>query len=178
MELHLQAGGGAFGDGRHPSTQGMLAALEAIDPSVFTPTNALDMGAGSGILSIAVARQFQCPVLAVDISAQAIETLQQNARVNGVDKHVEGISADGFKHPAISTRAPYDLILMNILAEPLVTMAADASVFLAPGGLLLMAGLMRWQEPAIIVAYQLLNLELLHRLTLGDWVTLVWGRPA
>ena len=72
---------------------------------------------------------------------------------------------------------PYDLILMNILAEPLIAMAHQSINHLAPGGLLLMSGLLKWQESSIIESYQILGVELLHRLTLGDWVTLIWGKP-
>ena len=110
-------------------------------------------------------------------TAQAVEILQQNANSNAVNNLITALHADGFKHPGIAARAPYDLLLMNILAEPLVALAAEAVGNLAPGGLLLMAGLMRWQETTITKSYQSLGLELLHRLTLGDWVTLVWGRP-
>lgn len=175
--LSFKAGASAFGDGSHPTTAGVLAALEAIDPSQFTPRNACDIGAGSGILSLAIARMFGCPVIATDISAQAIETLRENLVRNGVANGVIALQANGFNHPAINAAAPFDLIVMNILAEPLLALAADAGDTLADGGVLILSGIFQWQETEIRVAYELLGLELASRLTLGDWVTLVWQKP-
>lgn len=211
--MTLSAGAHAFGDGQHPTTLGMLAALEAIDPGAFTPRAALDVGAGSGILSFAIARQFQCPVVATDISAGAVEILKENAIANGYSiryssplagedrwggveksnalssaplpnppRKGEGViiplQADGFSHPAIAARGPYDLIVMNILAEPLLRLAHEAAAALAPGGALLLSGILTWQEPQIRDAYQSLELELATRLVVGDWVTLAFSKPA
>lgn len=176
-QIIVQAGAHAFGDGSHPTTVGMLAALEAIDPAAFTPRTVCDMGAGSGILSVAVARQFGCPVVAVDIERQAVETLQQNARANAVDSLIRAVHSDGFAHPAIQAAAPFDLILMNILAEPLLRLAAPAETLLAPGGVLVLSGMLAWQEPQVSAAYHAIGLEPAHRLTLQDWVTLVFQKP-
>ncbi|MFM9889181.1 MAG: 50S ribosomal protein L11 methyltransferase [Rickettsiales bacterium] len=177
-EFTLLAGASAFGDGQHPTTLGMLTALGAIDPHAFTPRVALDVGAGSGILSFVIARQFGCPVVATDISAQAIETLIKNAQANGFERHITALQADGFAHPAIAQGAPYDLITMNILAEPLLRLAHDTAAALAPGGVLLLSGMLSWQEPQIRDAYQSLGLELATRLAVGDWVTLAFSKPA
>ena len=173
----IAAGAGAFGDGNHPTTAGMLAALEAIDPAEFTPGIACDMGAGSGILSLAIARRFHCLVIAVDLERSAVETLRQNTEANGLDGKIIAIHSDGFRHAEITARAPYDLIVMNILAEPLLGLAADAVAMLATGGVLLLSGILVWQEAQITAAYQLLGLELATRLTLKDWVTLCWQKP-
>jgi ribosomal protein L11 methyltransferase len=174
--ITLQAGAHAFGDGSHPTTQGVLAALEGIDPNAFAPRKALDMGAGSGIVAFAVARRFSCPVLAVDIEKQAVETLAENARVNQV-MGITALHADGFAHPTIEKQAPFDLIVMNILAEPLVRLAAAAERHLAEGGVLVMSGILLWQETNITQTYQTLELELTARLTVGDWVTLIFQKP-
>lgn len=174
----IEASGGAFGDGTHPTTQLLLRALEALDSGSFQPKNACDMGAGSGILSLAVAAKFGCPVLATDIERQAIETLQRNAVNNGFADAITGVHADGFDHADITARAPFDLIVMNILAEPLMRLSADAVDALAPGGLLMLSGLLHWQEEPIREAYTGLGLELLHRLSLGDWVALIFEKPA
>ena len=173
----LAAGAQAFGDGAHPTTASMLEVLAAIDPAAFTPRQACDMGAGSGILSMAVARRFSCPVLAVDISRQAVETLRENVASNAVDSLIRPLQADGFAHPEIQAAAPFDLILMNILAEPLLRLAVAAEAALAPGGLLVLSGMLAWQEPQIREAYQSLGLELAARLTLQDWVTLSFQKP-
>jgi ribosomal protein L11 methyltransferase len=203
MEKHsltLTAGADGFGDGSHPTTAGVLAALESIDPTLFHPRIACDIGCGSGILSFSIIRLFKCLVVAVDNSKQAIETTQQNALHNGVEiinyaqnniieivkkwrqeTPLSGatipLHTEGFSHPAIAAAAPFDLITMNILAAPLLTLATEAEQHLAPGGVLILSGIFLWQEPQIRAAYQSLNLELTSRLTLGDWVTLVWQKP-
>jgi ribosomal protein L11 methyltransferase len=130
----LSAGAHAFGDGAHETTRSTLAAMETIDPSLFTPRYALDVGAGSGITSFAVLHRFGCPVLATDVSASAVETLSSNISANGLAAQVQALRADGFDHPAIAKAAPYDLIVMNILAEPLMRLAAEAYAHLADGG--------------------------------------------
>lgn len=177
QDITFQAGAQAFGDGSHPTTAGVLAALEAIDPAAFTPRIACDIGCGSGILTLAIARLFACPVIATDIAAHAIETTRVNALDNGAEALVTAYQASGFAHPAVRAAAPFDLIVMNILAEPLLALARDAEARLSPQGVLLLSGILQWQEPTIRAAYQSLGLELASRLTLGDWVTLVWQKP-
>ena len=86
------------------------------------------------------------------------------------------IHSDGFGHPEIAAHAPYDLMVMNILAEPLMRLAVEAEQALAGEGVLIISGLLQWQEPQIIDAYQCLGLELTSRIVIGDWVTLVWQK--
>lgn len=172
----IEAGAAGFGDGKHPTTAGVLAALEAIGDE-FMPARALDIGAGSGILSFAVASRFGCPVIAGELERQAFETLRNNIAVNGYSERIEPLQADGFAHPRIGDAAPYDLIVMNILAEPLLALAADSATHLAGGGVLILSGMLTWQEPQITQAYQSLGLELAARLTVGDWVTLSFVKP-
>ncbi len=173
----VAAGARAFGDGNHPTTAGMLAAIEAVDPHQFSPRIACDMGCGSGILTLAIVRHFGCPVIAADLERRAVETTWHNVTENGMQAQVRAIHSDGFRHEDITAHAPYDLIVMNILAEPLLGLAADAAAALAPGGVLLLSGILAWQEPQITAAYQGLGLELASRLTLKDWVTLCWQKP-
>lgn len=177
QDVMIAAGAHAFGDGSHPTTAMVLAALEALDPAEFQPCASCDIGAGSGILSFAIAARFGGEVVAVDISAKAIETLQQNARDNALDNRLIALQANGFDHPAVATRAPFDLIVMNILAEPLLQLAAAAETHLAPGGVLILSGLLQWQEEAIREAYLGLGLELASRLSLNDWVALIFQKP-
>ena len=172
----LAAGVGAFGDGSHPTTRGVLAALASIDPVLFTPRMACDIGCGSGIVTLAMAAAFSCSVVAVDISEQAIETMRENASINGVADRVLAVRADGFAHPTIAAQAPYDLMVMNILAEPLLRLAAPADAHLASGGGLLLSGMLSWQESAITEAYGSLGLERTARLTIGNWVTQLWQK--
>lgn len=175
-EAIIRAGAEAFGDGSHPSTLCVLAALESMDPQTFQPRRACDMGAGSGILSLAMAAQFNCPVWAVEKDKQAIEVLQENMQRNGAGVTV--LHAQGFDHPALQQAAPFDLIVMNILAEPLLALAEGAETALAEEGVLLLGGLLQWQEPQIRAAYTALGLELASRLTLKEWVMLAFQKPS
>lgn len=175
MSFDLQAGAKAFGDGNHPTTMGVLAALEAIGAD-FVPARACDMGCGSGILALAIAGAFDCPVVAADLERQAIETVQENALHNGLADRIIPVHSDGFKHPEIAMRAPFDLLVMNILAEPLIGLASEAFRHLADGGVLILSGILQWQEPQIRAAYEGLGLELASRLVIGDWVTLCFQK--
>ena len=175
-EFLLSAGAQAFGDGSHESTRGALEMLGQIDPGAFSPRRACDMGAGSGILSLAMLRQFGCPVVAVDIARDALETIRENFRASGDSGQLTVIHADGFGHPEIAAHAPYDLIVMNILPEPLLKLAADANDHLAPGGALILAGILLAKESIITQSYQSLALELTARIVVGDWVTLLWQK--
>ena len=175
--LNISAGPHAFGDGSHPTTAGALAALKALDPAAFAPRNAIDIGAGSGILSFAILTLFGCPVIATDIAMSAVVAIEENARGNGCADKITALQADGFDHPDIRAAAPLDLIVMNILAEPLLALAADAATHLASDGALIISGVLLWQEEQIRAAYGgLPGLELTFRIAIGDWVTLVWQK--
>ena len=171
----LAAGAHAFGDGSHPTTRGVLELLANINPQIFRPHGALDIGAGSGILSFAILEKFGCPVVAVDVEASAVETINTNVRSNGV-MGLTALRADGFNHPEIRARSPYDLITMNILAEPLLKLAHEAEAHLAAQGLLILSGILLWQEEQIREAYRGLGLELSARVVIGDWVSLAWQK--
>lgn len=187
--LLIAAGADAFGDGAHPSTRGVLEALAMIDPTAFCPRRACDMGAGSGIISLALVRKFACPVVAADIAPRAVAAMRANAAHNGVaclplppggEAAAGGIfplHADGFTHPELAAHAPYDLIVMNILPVPLRQLAVDADAHLARGGVLILAGIQEANEAMIIDSYQSFELELTARLCLDGWVTLVWQKP-
>ncbi|MBX9726638.1 MAG: 50S ribosomal protein L11 methyltransferase [Rickettsiales bacterium] len=175
-DITFTAGSHAFGDGNHPSTRGVLEALMLIDPDAFTPTIACDMGAGAGLLSFAMATRFGCPVMAVEREREAAEILKANIHHNHFIHQITPIHADGFHHPDIAARAPYDLLVMNILPEPLLKLAAAANDHLASSGVLILSGIMIAKESIIIQAYQVLELELTSRIVIGDWVTLVWQK--
>lgn len=172
--ITLYAGADAFGDGSHPTTEGMLAAIEAIDSAQFSPRTVCDMGCGAGLLAMRAAQRFHCTVIAADIEHSAVEATRENALKNKLP--VDAVHSDGFKHPDIHAHAPYDLILMNILADPLLSLTHDAVAHLADEGVLIMSGMLVWQQENIINAYQVLGLGLAHRIQIGDWVTLVWQK--
>jgi ribosomal protein L11 methyltransferase len=164
----------AFGTGEHPSTRGCLLALERLARRrrFHRP---LDMGTGTGILSIAAAKLLHRKVLAGDIDPRAICVAQHNAAHNGVRGLVQSRNARGYRDRVIR-RSRYDLILSNILARPLAVMAADLSRRLAPGGRAVLSGLLRWQEPIVLAPHRGCGIVLDYRLVIDGWSTLVMRR--
>ncbi len=171
--------GRAFGTGHHESTRGCLLALDALSrrgrPRAC-PRACLDLGCGSGILAIALAKLWRAPVVACDIDPLAVAITRENARLNGVASAVHVVLSDGAARRSLLGRGPYGVITANILAAPLGAMAGDLRRVLAPGGSLVLSGLLRSQERAVLAPYRARHLRLKHRLVLGDWVTLVLRR--
>lgn len=179
--LDIQAHNAAFGDAAHPSTRLMLEALAALanilqQTGEVPPARICDMGCGSGILSLRAAQLWpEARIIAADILRESIETTRANAHRNGAT--ILAVHSDGFHHPDIKAAAPYDLIVMNILAEPIMRLLHDAHGMLAAGGAMLLSGMLVWQQEPIINASQLLGLELAQKITLSDWVVHLWVRP-
>jgi len=162
--------GPAFGTGRHESTLGCLLALAEL-AKTRKPVQALDMGCGSGLLAIAIAKLWACPVAAVDNDASAVRAARDNAAANGVGGLVRARLGEGFGGAAIARGPGFDLIVANILAAPLRAMAPDLKRHLAPGGVAVLSGLLEDQAGAVIAAHAPLSLA--RRIPLGGWVTLV-----
>jgi ribosomal protein L11 methyltransferase len=164
----------AFGTGEHPSTRGCLLALERLARRrrFHRP---LDIGTGTGILSIAAAKLLHCKVLAGDIDARAVCVARHNAARNGVGGLVQSRTAPGYRDRLIG-KSRYDLVLSNILARPLAVMAADLARVLAPGGHAVLSGLLRRQEPIVLAPHRGCGIVLDHRLVIDGWSTLVMRR--
>jgi ribosomal protein L11 methyltransferase len=164
----------AFGTGEHPSTRGCLLALERLARRrrFHRP---LDIGTGTGILSIATAKLLHRKVLAGDIDPRAICVARHNAARNGVTGLVQSRSAPGYGDRLIR-RSRYDLILSNILARPLAVMAADLTHRLAPGGRAVLSGLLRRQEPIVLAPHRGCGIALDYRLVIDGWSTVVMRR--
>ncbi len=163
--------GAAFGSGEHGSTRGCLRALERIAPR--RPRQVLDLGTGSGILAMAATRLLGRPVLAVDIDPWAVRVAAANARQNRLGPRLRCRRADGWRTPVVRAGGPYDLVLANILARPLCRMARDLACHLAPGGTVILAGLLASQARAVLAAHRRVGLVLVARLAEGPWTTLV-----
>ncbi len=150
----------AFGTGEHPSTRGCLLALERLARRrrFHRP---LDIGTGTGILSIAAAKLLHRKVLAGDIDPRAICVARHNAARNGVSGLVQSRAAPGYRDRLIR-RSRYDLVLSNILARPLAVMAADLARRLAPGGFAMLSGLLRRQEPIVLAPHRGCGIVLDH----------------
>lgn len=167
----------AFGTGHHGTTAGCLMAIEALGKA-GRPRNALDLGAGTGVLAIAVAKAWHTNVLAGDIDPVATKVASENAKRNGVAGRIETITAKGFRHRAFAGRSPFDLILANILAGPLASMAHEFAMHLAPGGAAVLSGILLGQDRLVMAAYRNAGLFLHRRRVREGWVTLVLKRRA
>jgi ribosomal protein L11 methyltransferase len=163
----------AFGTGHHGTTRGCLLALDRICKSL-PRRRILDLGTGSGVLAIAAARALRQPVLATDIDGVAVRAARANAARNRAGSFVEVVKADGVTGAKLRERAPYDLVLANILLRPLQRLAAPLMRLTAPGALVVLSGLLASQANAAIAAYRGLALE--RRIDLDGWTTLVLVR--
>lgn len=170
LAIEIEAGL-AFGTGHHGTTAGCLEVLERV-VTRERPRNALDLGTGSAVLAIAVARLAHIPVLATDIDPVATRVAAENARLNHVGAYVTTATAAGFHHLVFATNAPFDLIVANILARPLMKLAPDMAHHLTPGGSLVLSGILDRQRNAVVSAYvgqRFRHVSTLHR---EGWVTI------
>jgi ribosomal protein L11 methyltransferase len=172
----------AFGTGQHATTSGCLAALDILADNDCSFTNVADIGTGTGLLAFAALALWpQAKCIAADIDPVAIEVARDNAVINGVKLgHGPGelliAVADGMDSPLLAARAPFDLIVANILAGPLIELAPDFAEALAPGGTVILAGLLDAQADGVIVAYEAFGLTCRAR-GAGQWPVLVLGSP-
>jgi ribosomal protein L11 methyltransferase len=170
--------GVAFGSGEHDSTRGCLLALEQSVPRLrHRRCRILDLGTGSGILAMAAAKTLHRRVLASDIEPWSVRVARQNAQRNGVSRLVRPILADGWRSAIVRKTGPYDLVFGNILARPLRLMARDLARHLAPGGVAILAGLLRAQAHDVLAAHRRNGLVLHRMIDLQPWTTLVLRKP-
>jgi ribosomal protein L11 methyltransferase len=164
----------AFGTGEHATTAGCLRALAAQKAAGLPVGRALDMGCGSAILAIAAALLWpSAAILAVDNDPEAIRTARENVADNGRAGTIDVVEGDGNRAEAVADRAPFDLIVANILAGPLIAMAPDAAARLAPGGRLVLSGLLSDQADAVLAAHAAAGLVPAGRIEIGTWSTLI-----
>jgi ribosomal protein L11 methyltransferase len=165
----------AFGTGHHETTALCLSSLSDLAKRRRF-ASVLDLGCGTGLLAIGAAKLWRKRVTASDIDPVAIEVTRANARANGEANLVHAVVADGLAGPALAARAPYDLILANILAEPLTRLAPDVAKSLARGGTLVLSGLLHYQENLVLGFYRPHGLVLRHVHRDGPWSALVLER--
>jgi ribosomal protein L11 methyltransferase len=161
----------AFGTGEHPSTEGCLLALDRLARR-HRFRRPLDIGSGSGILAIAAAKRLHRRVLASDVDCAAVRVASHHVRCNGLAGQVRVVCAPGYRSRAVR-RSQYDLIFANILARPLALMARDLGRAIAPGGVAVLAGLLRRQEALVVAAHRAQGLALERRLVIEGWSTLI-----
>lgn len=174
VSIQVEAGA-AFGSGEHGTTSGCLMALEQMSKKRQF-RNILDLGCGSGILAIAAAKLWKSRVLATDIDPIAVRVTRDNAAINRVQAHLDTAVSDGYAADSIRRAAPFDLIVSNILARPLVQFAPDLAAHLAPGGAAVLSGLLVSQEPQVRAAHAMQGLNLVRRIVRGEWCALVLER--
>ncbi|MBW7921557.1 MAG: 50S ribosomal protein L11 methyltransferase [Rubellimicrobium sp.] len=165
----------AFGTGHHGTTLGCLRALERMAARGETPARIADIGAGTAVLAMAAARVWPGAVLASDIDPVAVEVAQANAAANGLADRILCIEAAGFDHPDIAARAPFDLVFANILKGPLIALAPDMASRVAPGGKVILSGILVEQADEVAAVYVRSGFNQLEREDIGDWATLVLG---
>jgi ribosomal protein L11 methyltransferase len=175
ITLEVSAGR-AFGTGHHETTRGCLLALDHL-AKARRFRRPLDLGCGSGVLALAMARLWRRPVVASDIDPWAVRVTAANARLNHLHPWLCCRRADGFADPGLAAGVPYDLITANILAGPLRRLARPLRRHLAPGGVAVLSGLLLRQERSVLNAYRDQDLRLARRIVLGDWPTLILTRP-
>jgi ribosomal protein L11 methyltransferase len=190
VNLLIEAGR-AFGTGQHETTAGCLAMLDRMRRVGMHFRNIADIGTGTGLLAFAALNLWpRARAIASDIDPVAVDISADNARANGIMLgdglgRLALVAAAGGNHPALAGRAPYDLLIANILAGPLIELAPSLCALIEDGGTIVLAGLLDTQADAVIAAYRAQGMRLAERADRGDWPTLRlrkrpsigWKRP-
>jgi ribosomal protein L11 methyltransferase len=162
----------AFGTGHHGTTRGCLLLLDHV-LKARRPRRVLDLGTGTGVLAIAAAKALHQKVLASDIDPPSVQVARENARLNVSGHLVQAIRATGFAAPQFVAAAPFDLVLANILANPLRQLASPMARHLAPSALVILSGLLTHQAPGVIAAYRARGLVPVRHLRIEGWSSLL-----
>lgn len=173
----------AFGSGHHGTTRGCLLAFDRMCKALSKPKRPhsrrtapkiLDIGTGSGVLAIGAARTLHRRVDATEVDPEAVAVARGNARLNCAAALVRIERANGLCAAGLSAASGFEVIFANILLQPLLRLASPLRRRVAPGGRIVLSGLLRAQANAVIAAYRPLALE--NRIELDGWVTLVLAR--
>lgn len=166
----------AFGSGEHETTRGCLELLEYLQKE-HTFKNGLDMGCGSGILAIGMVKLWpDIRVTAVDIDPESARVTALHAAMNDVQDSLMIEAGNGYDAPIVPAQAPFDIIVANILASPLITMAPDLDKVLKPGGFAVLSGLLARQKDDVVAAHEKLGLVLTATRSINDWQALLFTK--
>jgi len=171
----------AFGTGQHATTAGCLIMLERMKREGVAPRDVIDVGTGTGLLAFAALRLWpRAFATASDIDPVCAGVVEENARLNAATLGAGRGAllmriADGMHDPLLQARGPYELLIANILARPLIELAPDFAAAVAPGGHVVLAGLLTTQEADVRRAYRRAGFRLARRLARGDW-SILWLR--
>jgi ribosomal protein L11 methyltransferase len=168
----------AFGTGEHATTAQCLQAMQRIRKYQRCMETILDMGCGTGILAIGAAALWpDARVDAVDNDTAAVRVAQYNNRLNRLHGHISAWCSNGPNHRRLMQRAPYDLVIANILATPLVAMSRGLCRLMRPdGGILILSGILQHQAPMVVHAYRQQGFVLQHCTSKQGWVALTFMR--
>lgn len=161
----------AFGSD-HPTTKCCLQAISDLDDLGINRKNILDMGTGSGILSLACAKLWQKEtpfITAVDIDDEAVNVTRQNASNNNLSQYFQIAQSDGYKSDLVKLNAPYDIIIANILARPLIEMAPKLAESLKPGGYCILSGFVDEQVSWVIDAHHKEGMSIVKTYNIDNW---------
>lgn len=157
----------------HPSTLLCLEALQRLHLS-HDCHDILDLGCGNGILSVVAAQIWpKAQVVAADISPKAVDNANAVFKEKQLESHVRAIRSEGFSHPLIGERAPYDLIFCNLLASVLLPYAPDIKKHIKTGGYVILSGIQAWQGTGIEHAYKGLGFEIIDKIELSPWLAYI-----
>ena len=171
----------AFGTGQHETTAGCLAMLDAMKKRGVTPHDVADIGTGTGLLAFAAMHLWQgAYTTASDIDELCLPAVIDNAALNEIELgsgrgQLSMLIADGMEDEFLQQRAPFDLLIANILAGPLIALAPEFVQSVAPRGSIILAGLLSSQEAGVRKAYHKEGFRLQHRIINGDW-SILWLR--
>ncbi|MEM6412205.1 MAG: 50S ribosomal protein L11 methyltransferase [Pseudomonadota bacterium] len=172
----LVEAGPAFGTGHHGTTLGCLLALDKLRKS--RPVGkVLDLGTGSGVLSIAALKVGATLAIGTDLDLDSIRVAQENGRKNNVGRAFKALHVTGARSQLVQGQAPYETVFANILARPLVGLAPDISRLTAPGGTIILSGLLHHQETQVRSAFTGRRMRLAQRIHHDGWSTLVFRKP-
>ncbi|HUF55002.1 MAG TPA: 50S ribosomal protein L11 methyltransferase [Thermohalobaculum sp.] len=162
----------AFGTGHHGTTLGCLTLLDRWLRRGARPARAADVGCGTGVLAMAAARALHLPCVATDIDPVAVATARANVAANGLAPWIRIGRAVGFEAPLLRERSPYDLVFANILAHPLKRLAPSMAAHAAPGGSVILSGLLAAQAAGVEAVYRGHGFGRRCSITLAGWTSL------
>jgi len=167
----------AFGTAHHGTTKGCLLAINAYMRRAYPPRRILDLGTGTGVLAIACALLSpHALITATDIDPIATRTAATNCRLNAVGNRIDILDCPGFEHPKLRKSKPFDLIIANILADPLKSMSGQFFDHTKPGGTLILSGILNTQSDAVANTFRAHGFIHKARLISGEWSTLTMQR--
>ncbi len=173
-DIELEAGS-AFGSGHHATTQGCLMLIgDALKTGISGPC--LDIGCGTGILALALARATSHPIIATDIDPIAIRVTRENAKLNQLHQRLTLECAAGLDHRVIRNNAPYGLVVANVLAQPLKSMSFGMGRIVKSNGQLILSGLLKRQEAMIRAVYREHGFVLEKSIYIEEWTSLLFRR--